>query len=305
MIAAIVVLYGPELALLERGVESIAGQVDKVYLVDNTESPRPEMNGFLLRWGDIIQYLPLGRNQGIAAAQNLAIAECRRAGYSHLFFLDQDTVTPADLTGMLLRSEQDLVDSGVRVGSVGPLFVDQKSKALSYAIRYGWFRARKIYIEPPGDGPVEADWLISSGSLIRSSVIEEVGAMREDLFIDWVDAEWGLRARLKGFRNFIVPSAVMEHCIGDDSVELFSHSFNMHSVARNYYIVRNATYLLRPRGMGWKWVTAMLLRIPKHIVIHTWYSKNRWRSFIFMMRAAVDGMRGRLGPIEVSRPSNG
>lgn len=297
MIAAIVVLYGPDLALLERGIESVAEQVDAIYLVDNTVAPLPGLTTLLLKWGKLVRYMPLSCNKGIAAAQNLAIAECLHAGYSHLFFLDQDTVTPADLTAKLLRSEHDLVESGIRVGAVGPLFVDHKSQVLSYAIRYAWFRALKIFIEPPGSGPVEADWLISSGSLIRSSVIEEVGAMREDLFIDWVDAEWGLRARGKGFRSFIAPDAIMEHSIGDDSVELFNHSFNMHSVARNYYIVRNATYLLRPKGMGWKWVTAMFLRIPKHIAVHTWYSKDRWRSLTVMMGAVVDGVRGRLGPI--------
>jgi rhamnosyltransferase len=297
MIAAIVVLYRPDIALLERGIQSVSDQVEKIYMVDNTAVPLAEMESLLLKWGDLIQYFPMGSNKGIAAAQNLAIAKCLRGGYSHMFFLDQDTVVPAGLTDKLLRSEQDLVDSGTRVSAVGPLFVDQKTQVLSYAIRYAWFRARKVYIEPPGCGPVEADWLISAGSLIRSSVLEEVGMMREDLFIDWVDAEWGLRARLKGFENFIIPDAIMEHSIGDDSVELFSHSFNMHSVARNYYIVRNATYLLRPKDMGWKWVTAMLLRIPKHIAVHTWYSEHRWRSFVVMMSGVVDGARGHLGPM--------
>jgi rhamnosyltransferase len=297
MIAAIVVLYGPDLALLERGIQSIAGQVDTVYMVDNTEVPRAEMESFLLKWGDVLQYLPLGCNRGLATAQNLAIAECLRAGYSHMLFLDQDSVAPASLTEKLLRSERELVGSGVRVGAVGPLFVDQKSQVLSYAIRYEWFRARKIFVEPPGNGPVETDWLISSGSLIRSSVLETIGLMRDDLFIDWVDVEWGLRARMMGFSSFIVPDAVIEHSIGDASVEVFSHSFSMHSITRNYYIVRNATYLLRPKGMGWKWVTTMLLRIPKHIAVHTWYSQDRWRSFTVMMGAVVDGLRGRLGPI--------
>ncbi len=297
MIAAVVVLYRPDLTLLERGIQSVSEQVDTVYMVDNTEVPQDELTTFLRKWEKHIQYFPLGCNKGLATAQNLAIGKCLRAGYSHVFLVDQDTVLPTRLTEKLLRSEGELVDSGIRLGAVGPLFIDQKTQVLSYAIRYAWFRARKIHIEPPGSGPVEADWLISSGSLIRSSVLEEVGAMRDDLFIDWVDAEWGLRARSKGFRNFIIPDAVMQHSIGDDSVEVMSHSFNMHSVARNYYIVRNATYLLRPKGMGWKWVTAMLLRIPKHIAVHTWYSEDRWRSFTVMMGAVVDGVRGRLGPI--------
>jgi rhamnosyltransferase len=297
MVAAVIVLYHPDIALLERALRSVCEQVEAVFIVDNTPNPSAELAPLLCKSQKLIQYLPLGSNQGIAAAQNAGIRECSRRSFSHVLFLDQDTVPPARLIEKLLRSERELAGSGIRVGAVGPLFVDQKSQVLSYAIRYAWFRAKKVFIEPPGSGPVEADWLISSGSLIRSSVLEEVGTMREDLFIDWVDAEWGLRARSKRFRNFIVPDAVMEHSIGDASVELFSHSFSMHSITRNYYIVRNATYLLRPKGMGWKWVTAMLLRIPKHIAVHAWYSQDRWRSFTVMVGAVVDGVRGRLGPI--------
>jgi rhamnosyltransferase len=297
MLDAVVVLFQPDIPLLERVLGAICSQVDAIFVVDNTPHPSAELAPILSQQTTQIRYIALGSNQGIAAAQNAAIRGCLCAGYSHLLFLDQDTVAPPGLVETLLGSEKDLLRSGIRVGAVGPMFVDQKTNALSYAIRYEWFRARKIFIEPPGDLPVESDWLISSGSLIRSAVLEEVGSMRDDLFIDWVDAEWGLRARSKGFKHFMVPNALMEHSIGDDSVELFNHSFNMHSTARNFYIVRNATYLLRPKGMGWKWVTAMLLRIPKHIAVHAWYSNHRWQNLAVMLKAVVAGACGRLGPI--------
>lgn len=297
MTAAIIVLYRPDLAILERGIQGLVGQVDTVYVTDNTDITSADLTTFLAKWGEFIRYFPLGSNRGLATAQNIAIGECMRGGYTHVLFLDQDSVPQFGMKDKLLRAERLLVDFGIRVAAVGPLFVDQKTQHLSYAIRYDWFRAKKIYVEPPGNGPVEADWLISSGTLVQSSVFKEVGVMKDDLFIDWVDAEWGLRARNRGFRSFLVPDAIMEHSIGDASVSFCGYSFNLHNIIRDYYIVRNSTYLLRPRDMGWKWVTAMVFRIPRFVLVHSWYSKDRWRSFTMMMRAIVDGARGRLGPI--------
>lgn len=297
MVAAVIVVFHPDLALLERSLRSISVQVAAIFVVDNTPSLSSDLADLLRRTESNVRHLHLGGNRGLAAAQNVAIRECLRAGYSHIIFFDQDSVPPSDLTQKLLKAEDDLTATGIEVAALGPLFVDKKTHQLSFAIRYTWFRARKVAVDPKGDCPVESDWLISSGSLVRASVMHAVGLMKDELFIDWVDAEWGLRARSSGFKSYVVPGTMMEHSIGDASEHLLGYTFNLHSLVRNYYIVRNATYLLFEKRAGPKWATAMLMRIPKHILVHTVYSNARFQSFVFMMRGLRDGLRGRLGPI--------
>jgi rhamnosyltransferase len=297
MIAAVMVLYHPDQQLLERAVDNLYGQVDRLCLVDNTPAPSPALADLCRTWRVPVQYVAFGENLGLAAAQNLAIERCLRDRCSHVLLLDQDSLVPGDFTERLLAAEASLEASGVRVAAVGPLFVDRKTNQRSYAIRYSWFHVKKIRAERAGQGPIEADWLIASGTLIRCRVLQQVGMMKSDLFIDWIDAEWGLRARRMGMRSFIIPDTVMEHSIGDASERLLGYEFNLHSPTRNYYIVRNAVWLLQPKAMGWKWVTTMLLRIPKHIAVHSWYAQNRWSSFTMMMRAVMDGVRNRLGKI--------
>lgn len=297
MTAAVMVIYQPEIALLDKVLNSIVHQVDTVFVVDNTMIPSRELASLFQIWSESIRYIHLGVNSGLATAQNTAIRECLNDTYSHILLLDQDSICSPDLMEKLLQAEHSLIADGVQVAAVGPLFVDRKTNQLSYAVRYDWFRIKKIYIDPSNQEPVEADWLIASGALIRTSVFEEIGAMKDDLFIDLVDAEWGLRARNKGFKSFIIPNAVMDHSIGDDSKKVLGYTFALHNTARNYYIVRNSTYLLRPQKMSWKWATAMILKIPKHIAVHSWYSSSRWHSFRVMVSAALDGIRGRLGPI--------
>ncbi len=297
MIVAIVVLYNPSPECVACLLSSIVPQVAVVVAVDNTPHSGIEPPPFIRDFANHVLYMPLGINKGIAEAQNVGIEKALSLGCSYVLLLDQDSVPPPMLIESLVRAERQLSDKGVAVAAVGPLFIDRKTRMFSYAIRYGWFCAKKIPVTSSGPDPVEADWLIASGSLISSSVIRKIGPMRADLFIDWVDAEWGLRAKHRGLRSFVVPDAVMEHSVGDSSKNLLRYSFNLHSDVRNYYIVRNATYLLRPKMMGWRWVTAMVLRIPKYIAIHTLYSGNRLHRLKLMLRAGLDGARGRLGPI--------
>ena len=67
--------------------------------------------------------------------------------------------------------------------------------------------------------------------------------MEEDLFIDWVDLEWCWRAIHMGY--FIVGNAdvVIEHRLGDRSINLGSRGINLRAPSRHYYITRNAFYL--------------------------------------------------------------
>jgi rhamnosyltransferase len=55
----------------------------------------------------------------------------------------------------------------------------------------------------------EVDHVIASGCLIPATALQAVGWMREDFFIDWVDTEWCLRARDRGYRIYGVCAALL------------------------------------------------------------------------------------------------
>jgi len=181
------------------------------------------------------------------------------------------------------------------VGSVGPLFLDEKTNEYSKAVKHGFFLVKKIAVIPMGDLPVKADHLIASGSLIKISALKEIGLMREDLFIDWVDIEWGLRASKLKFEHFIIPRAIMRHSIGDEFVEVGKKKINLHSDIRNYYIVRNACYLLLSSDVDYRWRLNIFWKIPLFVVFYAFTSKQRFSAFKVLLRACVDGFTGRLG----------
>ncbi len=295
MVAAIIVLYHPDLSLLRRLLESVAGQVGTNIDVDNTPGSSTEVRAFLDSLPHPVSYLPLRDNVGIATAQNIGIRESAKTGHSHVLLLDQDSRPSPGMVSQLVSAEQKLLESGKKIASVGPLFIDEKSGTAPTVIRHLLRHVNKIPLDGAMEEPVEADCLTASGSLTRVSVLAEIGAMRDELFIDWVDIEWGLRARSTGYKCYIVPGAIMIHSIGDTFVRVIGKDIYLHNDTRNYYIVRNATYLLRLKSMGWRWRIVTVPKLPLYVCFYSWNSGKRWNSFRLLCKAFSDGLHGRVG----------
>ncbi len=294
-IAAIVVLYHPDNRLLERLLSSVVDQVNRILVIDNTPNPDAEITRLLNSFDERVSYFPLGDNMGIATAQNIGIEKSIAASCSHVLLLDQDSALPPKMVEDLLAAEAALLREGKEVAAVGPQFIDEKSGRPSPAIRHHYFWIHKMYLDSNSADPVETDHMIASGSIMRTSVLQRVGPMRDDLFIDWVDIEWCMRARSMGYKSYYIPSAVMKHSVGDSMVKVLGRDVHLHNDLRNYYMLRNAIYLFRLKSMGWRWKINFAPRIPCYVVLYSWFSKNRLDNITMILRAIYDGLRGRLG----------
>lgn len=295
-VAAVIVLYYPQPFLLNRLIDCTLPQVDKIFIVDNTPSWDNKLAELLAHGSRKIAYRANGFNAGLASAQNDGIRSAIGDGHSHILLLDQDSALPKGAVEGLLEAERSLMGLGRQVAAVGPLFIDEKSGKRSQTVRESGLRVRWQEISVDERDPVETDYLIASGSLIRTSVLKEVGYMRDELFIDWVDTEWAYRAKGFGLSAYVVPTVIMRHSIGDGTKNILGKRIYLHSPARNYYIVRNAIYLLQNPQMSWKWRVTMLIYIPKYVLVHSWLAQRRCKSMIQMLQGLRDGLMRKMRP---------
>lgn len=300
MIAAVIVFYRPNSTLLERLLVSLDGQVDSVVAVDNTPGASAAMSP-VARFSYSISYIPLGENRGIAEAQNIGIRTSLEGGCSHVILLDQDSVIPSGTVTRLLAAEDKLVKAGVKVAAVAPAFVDEKTASPSCAVRHGFLHVKRISLDPDSSEPVETDSLIASGSVIRAVVLQSVGLMRADLFIDFVDTEWFFRARADGYHSYCVPNALMPHSTGDAAIRIFGQYVYLHKGLRNYYKLRNAVYLSRLPSMGWQWRSYIIRWIVYYLLLNLWLSGGKIENTRVLLKGLRDGALGRLGPLETGR----
>ena len=294
-VAAIVVLYNPQVERLSELFASLNGQVKSIIAVNNSELITDDCKELLSGINNLI-HRELGGNRGIAAAQNQGIDLAETLKHTHVLLLDQDSVLAPGFVEQLLSSEMRLVKAGKKVAAVGPLYVEQKNATKSFAIRYGWLVANKNQIDS-NELYIQSDCLIASGALIRISVFREIGKLLEDLFIDCVDTEWCIRALKTGWECFIIPRAVMQHSIGDEALKFMGRNVTLHNDTRHYYMIRNAIYLVFSSKMSLKWKIHVTPRIPFHMILYAVKSKEPLNATMLILRAALDGVTGRLGPL--------
>ncbi|WP_295849941.1 glycosyltransferase family 2 protein [uncultured Xylophilus sp.] len=291
-VVAIVVSYQPDLSRLEMLLEALTPQVDGIVIVDNGSAV--DVAGWhraLAPRGNSHTVVGLGANRGIAAAQNAGIAWAREHAATHVLLMDQDSIPPPGMVAALYAVLQVQTDAA----AAGPQYVDARQGRPAPFIRREGLRLLRLECDV-GSAPARADYLIASGCLIPMPVIDAVGAMREDLFIDYVDIEWGLRARAHGWQSYGVYTTRMHHELGDPPVRFFGRMLPMHSPLRHYYHVRNAVLLYRERWvpLGWKLVDGwrLLLKFGFYSLV-----PPRRGSHCRMMALGLwHGLRGRSGP---------
>lgn len=288
-VAAVVVLFKPDLIILDRLLKSLVGQVDSVYIVDNT--PGADLESYPDKFiGQSWSYHPLGDNFGIARAHNVGINLAQDADFSHVLLMDQDSQLLPGTVATLLAEEQKLLAAGNKVGAIGPVFVDEKTGEAAPAITRSRTGGKRTPIDLGSKAPVATSYIIASGSLISTAVLKAVGGMKDELFIDWVDIEWGERAAAYGYISYLTPLVTMRHSIGDEFVSFFGRKINLHSDFRNYFIVRNATYLAI-WGEGDLASRLQLARkVPLYIIYYSLCSKQKLYSTKLLCLAFYDGV---------------
>lgn len=286
-VAAVVVTYGPDLGALSALCAKLAASAE-VIVADNTpveQAPSP-LPGTL--------WLSMNGNAGIAAAQNAAIRAALARGAEVLAFFDQDSTPDAQLLPSLVSALGQ-----PPCGVAAPVCIDMRN-GIEYPPyrfnRWGWASPT------PAAGlltPIEADLIISSGSVVAADVFARTGLMEEAFFIDYVDLEWCIRCRQVGIPIQVVPSVTMPHAIGNEVIQNGPLTTFVHSPMRGYYRLRNAFLLIRMRHVPRLYVLHEVAAALVHHLLQWRHSQDRSQHARFGWRGLVDGLRGVRGKVEL------
>ncbi len=292
-VLAIVVAYRPELHLLLELIESIRQQVNHCLVVDN--GSEGDVRGALARFpSDWLSYQALGQNRGMASAQNIGIQYAKNHVFDFVLLLDQDSRPAADMVERLLDAHGELGTHRTLIAAVGPVFFDSDSPSTTPFVRghFGW-RERLPCTDP--NALVRSDHLIASGSLISLDVLAVIGCMEEKLFIDYVDIEWGLRAKSFGYACFGVCAARMEHRLGDGQIRVFGVTLPVRSPLRHYYMVRNAMWLSSRPWISWSWKLILVGRSLGYYAAYSMLARPAFTHWRMMTMGVLHALKGRLG----------
>lgn len=293
-VAGIVVTFNPDISLLRQSFEAATKQLTCLYVVDNGSVNQSDIEKVCREFQNI-KYENLSENKGLAYAQNFAINIIKKDNsLQYIILFDQDSVIEDGFISALLIDEQHIIQKGISVGAIGPCFYDPDNGKDYPATLYVGPFIRRISIE---NTPIEATYIIASGCLINLKVLDDVGLMKEELFIDYIDVEWSLRAKMLGYKIFISPNARMAHTIGDARANIMGRTVSVHSPFRRYFLVRNSIYMMRlnyiPCGYKLRELIFNVLRIFVAFIL----AENKAKVLKSAYYGIRDGVLKKYGPL--------
>jgi rhamnosyltransferase len=282
-----VVFYKPDQACIRRA--NRLAQKYPVVVVDNTETI---ITAESLGLSPSIHFMPNGANLGIATALNQGIEQLRARDMSYALLFDQDS-EPSDalLEGLPAQMGQVVADSPVAL--IGPAYDDKRLGGVAPFVRFRYFKLERV--APVGDRLIDVDFLITSGSCINLRCWPEVGPMDDSLFIDFVDLEWCVRARNKGFRILGAPWLTLSHELGEAPVKVLGRTYPMHSAVRHYYLFRNAVALMLRREMPLTWKSTELVKMPGRLLIYALLPPNGGSHLKMAIKGICHALTRRMG----------
>lgn len=289
-VLGVIVTFNPNTSSLNSLVRALSAQVSELLIIDNCSKIKPKLSKEEAHW------IYNQENLGVAAAYNQGWLFAKDHGMSHIVLFDQDSLPADDMVNHLLTTLVELNQNQLVAAAAGPNYCDIKGQQRSPFVKKSGCKLRRV---PCGvDEVVQVDHLISSGTLIDLSALEKVGAFSQELFIDYVDTEWCLRARRLGLQLLGVGRANMTHNIGDATFRVFRHQLPLHNPIRLYYQFRNQVWLLFQPWVGWQWRTIDLLRMSKLLIAFCFFAPNKKANFWYIIKGIFDGLKSKMGRID-------
>ena len=288
-IIAVIIAFNSDLERIRLTLNSLQEQTDGAIVVDN--SPKPEIRGALkaleAEYKSFFTYIGNIENMGIGAALNVGAREAVRQGATWVMTIEDDNTPEPGMVKTMFNAYAALSpEDQKKVGSIAPNYTTLSGLAF-----------------PDGEPRLTEDGAITSAEVVKASAYPIIGWYDENLFIDFVDGEFSCRMWQHGFRNLLVPRAILKHRMGFPTVRHFPLKtvrvpnyppFRYYFMTRNawYLYVRNfKTYILN--NNHWRDALWSVL-IPRYLIKVVLFEQNKGKKLRMAWRGWNDGIRGKM-----------
>ena len=220
-VLATITTYNPELDLLEKNIDAIVNQVDKVLVYENASSNREEI--VALCQNKDVELILNDKNYGVAGPLRDGLDYAFDNGYAYILTLDQDSVASEGMIESLVSLIK--TDDKLALVSAQPVTV-----------------INGVEFKDDSENHYVDD-VITSGTLADVAKLKEIGGYMPEMFIDWVDTEICFRVITNGYK-IMQSTAPLKHTIGEPERRRFLWKWVVvtnYSPFRCYYIGRNST----------------------------------------------------------------
>ncbi len=291
----------------------LLAQLDQVLVVDNASSSaiRRRLEEEANDKKASLKIIFNDENLGIASALNQGFRWALAQGYERVIAFDQDSQPAADMVAELLQA-YDSHPRRERIAILAPQIHlclrhwRRQDGVTGEKIQY--LRAGRVFMERiscRGGVLDDVALVITSGSLNNLSAYSQIGGFRDDFFIDYVDTEYCLRAREKGYEISVACRAVLHHRLGDQQkkqIGTLALRPTFHSPLRWYYIHRNRIVMYGLHAFRFpQWALHDLATGVYALLKMLLYEDRKWGKILALVLGLIDGLLRRMGPMSAER----
>lgn len=275
-VAGAVILYNSSEDVIEN-ILTYIDQVELLYVIDNSDQENTTLIKKLKAISSI-QYISIGSNKGVAYALNVAADQAIHDGFNYLLTMDDDSKASIGMVKVM----GDFLKSYSSADKVGIVAVAHSRPIKSKAYK-------------------KVTFTMTSGNLLNLSAYQKTGPFNNDLFIDHVDHEYGIRLTIGNYEIIELTALKLIHNLGTNKeiiVKGKSFSFVSHSPERFYYFIRNGLYITIKYFFQEPYTCLQLLKLNlKESIKLILFENNKKKRFFLLLRAVKDGCSSRLGKI--------
>lgn len=208
---------------------------DRLVVVDNASTD--ESVRLLRQKYPVVEVIALDRNRGYTGGCNEAIDFAVRKGAKYMLLANNDIVFAPDAIDRLVS----VADVDSNIGVVVPRIYYHEHPHRVWAAGStiskvtGLTRQRGMDLEeaafPPAAAPLDMDMCTGCCMLVRTSLVQTVGRMREEFFLYYDETDWCWRIRRAGFRIVLDDRSRIWHKV--------SGTVGVSSPTFWYYLTRN------------------------------------------------------------------
>ncbi len=279
----IVTLYKVTIKRVEEIINKLTVQFDEVLLVDNT----PNVVLKLKSMPDNCIYLANKENLGLGKALNRGAELALDKGADYLVFLDQDTNLPNDYKEKMVKSYFELINSGVEIGCIGPIYYDLSSRKQEIPRRKTRINEKNYQVES----------IITSGMFISKNIFKR-NRLSEKIFLDYVDWEYCWRLAFQGKKVILNKEVIIEHSLGIGIKKIGFLSIRIGQPFRVFYQVRDSIYLIFSETTP----AIPRIRFLINLLIRPWiyliFLDNKKERLLFYFKGVFSALKRNTGEIK-------
>lgn len=268
--------YQLTLNLVSKLISILKVDNSQIIVVDN-DSPDNSyhMLATLLPKGVIC--MQSGFNGGYAFGNNCGIRKAKELNFKYITLMNNDVSFSSDFLSPLIS----VLEKNKNIAIVGPTYFDNEGNIHCYGGTNDYIKGRTKFVDiqlvSEELNLIESEWILGAVITFRTSLIDKIGYIPEQYFLNYEENDWQQIARRKGYKVVVVKKSKVVHFEGA--------TIGSVSGLQEYFMLRNKIIFEKRNA---KWYQKPLFWI--HLLLGTSFAIIRDRKNSKRIPIYIDGI---------------